>query len=364
MDFKIVKAVTSDAEEIQRVTSNASIGMYQLCGWSDKDINTRVTEEKIKEGTGRLADSIANFTDNEVILIAKNNEKIIGYSYAERQKDRNVLEAMYVLPEYQGSGVAHELWEETLNNLFQDRPTYLQVLAHNSKAIRFYKKLGFVETDKRFVDDNFKNSNGIPLEEIEMMRSPKTKWQEYAERTMTGRPRPLLVEALRYIKERKLALDLGSGAFNDVRYLISEGFEHVDAVDKEALAAEVLKGLSTEKISYIVSAFEEFRFPKNRYDLVNAQFSLPFIDKHQFARVYTLVVNSLKKGSVFCGQFFGNRDEWNKPHSNMNFKNKSEARELLKGFEIIKFEEEENDGKTAMGESKHWHIFHFICRKS
>jgi hypothetical protein len=36
---------------------------------------------------------------------------------------------------------------------------------------------------------------------------------------------------------------------------------------------------------------------------------------------------------------------------------------LLQPFEIEMLEEEDHPGKTAIGEEKHWHIFHIVARK-
>jgi len=36
---------------------------------------------------------------------------------------------------------------------------------------------------------------------------------------------------------------------------------------------------------------------------------------------------------------------------------------LLKDFEIIKFEEIEKDEKTALGSLKHWHTYEIIAKK-
>lgn len=33
-------------------------------------------------------------------------------------------------------------------------------------------------------------------------------------------------------------------------------------------------------------------------------------------------------------------------------------------MEIIQLDEEEKDGKTALGTTKHWHLFHIIDKKS
>ena len=71
---------------------------------------------------------------------------------------------------------------------------------------------------------------------------------------------------------------------------------------------------------------------------------------------------SLKKGGVFCGQFFGVNDEWSK-NPKMTFHTEDQAKKLLDGLEIISFKEVEEDSTTANGTPKHWHIFHIIAKK-
>lgn len=39
-----------------------------------------------------------------------------------------------------------------------------------------------------------------------------------------------------------------------------------------------------------------------------------------------------------------------------------QAHAQLAGLEIIEFEEEDQDGMTARGEAKHWHVYHIIAR--
>lgn len=48
-------------------------------------------------------------------------------------------------------------------------------------------------------------------------------WEDYFERTKNKPPRPLLLEAVTYVKEKGFALDLGSGALNDSLYLREHG---------------------------------------------------------------------------------------------------------------------------------------------
>lgn len=47
----------------------------------------------------------------------------------------------------------------------------------------------------------------------------------------------------------------------------------------------------------------------------------------------------------------------------MTFLEKEQVLELLKDFEIIKFDEIEKDATTGLGDIKHWHIYNIIARK-
>ena len=38
--------------------------------------------------------------------------------------------------------------------------------------------------------------------------------------------------------------------------------------------------------------------------------------------------------------------------------------QILKDFKIVYFKEKEFEGKTAIGVSKHWHIFYIIAQKN
>ena len=41
----------------------------------------------------------------------------------------------------------------------------------------------------------------------------------------------------------------------------------------------------------------------------------------------------------------------------------TEVEALLDGFDLERFDEVENDGQTALGEAKHWHLFHIVARR-
>ncbi len=188
-------------------------------------------------------------------------------------------------------------------------------------------------------------------------------WVTYFNQTKDRKPRPLLVEAIEYVNNRNEALDLGSGAFNDVRFLVSECFQHITAVDHKPLAQDIISNFPKDIVDYVICDFIDFNFGKNKFDLINAQYSLPFNQSGDLVKIITSIEESLITGGIFTGQFFGTKDEWNVENSKMNFLTKVEAENLLSKFKIIKFIEEESDAATAAGKMKHWHIFHFIVKK-
>jgi tellurite methyltransferase len=188
-------------------------------------------------------------------------------------------------------------------------------------------------------------------------------WEQYYEQTREAPPRPSLPRAVELVQEKHEALDLGSGALNDTKYLLAKGFEHITAVDKNPVSEEIVAQLPSGKVSYEVSSFEDFDFAEDTYNLINAQYSLPFTSKEKFNDVIESITRSLKPGGVFVGQFFGDRDEWNVEGRDMTFQTKEEAEELLKDLKVEEFEEEEREAPTAAGNMKHWHIFHFIAVK-
>lgn len=166
----ISKATFEDAEGIQELTKDASKGMYELCGWSTKEIDNHFSPEKMKEGVDKLRKAITTFTGSDILFVAKDGSgNIIGCCFAEKGKDVNKIEAVFVLPVYQGCGLGKKLYEKACELLNVNNDTVLDVFSLNSKAIGFYKRLGFIETSKKSFDERFTDSAGKRLEITEMI---------------------------------------------------------------------------------------------------------------------------------------------------------------------------------------------------
>jgi methyltransferase family protein len=201
------------------------------------------------------------------------------------------------------------------------------------------------------------------------MASPPTEAQRgerfaaYIEARRFDPPRPLLVKAAALVARKEHALDAGAGALNATKYLLSAGFTHVTALDAAPSAQKLAAELAPDRVDFVLSRFEDFAYPTNAYDLVNAEFSLPFIRAENFAPVFVRLLGAVPPGGLFTGQLFGPKDSWNVADSGMNFHSRTAVEDLLRGFELVELEEEDHPGKTKLGDDKHWHIFHLIARK-
>ena len=176
-------------------------------------------------------------------------------------------------------------------------------------------------------------------------------------------PQPRLVRAAGLAEPKDQALDAGAGALNATRYLLSAGFKHVTALDSSPASQTVAAELPREQVRFVLSRFEDFTYPERAYDLVNAEFSLPFINAVAFPLVFPKLMAAVTIGGLFTGQLFGPNDSWNLSESGMNFHSRSDVERLLRGWTALELTEEDHPGKTRLGEDKHWHIFHIIARR-
>jgi tellurite methyltransferase len=135
----------------------------------------------------------------------------------------------------------------------------------------------------------------------------------------------------------------------------------VTALDSSPSAAEALQRLAHHNLRVVITAAQDF-VPSD-YDLVNAQFSLPFIPPEHFAATVARLRDSVRSGGVIAATFFGKHDEWNVPGNNVNFSTQEEVERLFSGLEVIDLTEVERDGNTADGSPKHWHVFHLTARR-
>lgn len=186
-------------------------------------------------------------------------------------------------------------------------------------------------------------------------------WNIYYKKHINREVRSQLIKAVSYCINKNNALDLGSGTLIESKFLIQNGFKHVTAVDS-SLETEKFKD-GSKNLDLIIKPFKQYKFSFNTFDLINAQFSLPFYGKENFDYFINKIIYSLKPGGIFTGQFFGIKDSWNTQNSNLVFHTKEEILNLFHELKILELIEEEKDDSSVNNPLKHWHIFNFIVKK-
>ena len=189
----------------------------------------------------------------------------------------------------------------------------------------------------------------------------ESNWREFVRITSAEPPWPRLVRAAGMFESPGEALDVGPGGGRDTRYLLSQGWR-VTAVDASPSAAAALRRLPRQRnLQLVLSAIEDF-VPAS-YDLVNAQFSLPFVAPAHFEATVRSLRDSVESGGILTATFFGKHDGWNVAGTDLNFSTAPDIERLFFGWELIELTEVDEDGHTADGAAKHWHIFHLIARR-
>jgi tellurite methyltransferase len=194
-------------------------------------------------------------------------------------------------------------------------------------------------------------------------------WVNYYHAVEGRPPRDTLLKALDLfdaeplLDQARLAVDLGCGDGRDTVELLRRGWR-VLAIDGEQQAFDRLLNrphLQRDLLQTQLMRFEALTLPP-AVDLINASFCLTFCPPANFSALWKTIVNALSPGGRFCGQLFGDRDSW-AIYPNRTHHTAQQIATLLEPFEIEWLEEEEHPGVTAIGEEKHWHIFHIIARK-
>lgn len=140
MEIEIRKMET-DAEFRGKAHVHWATWHAAYTGLIDQSYLNKFTPEKCEEIAYRWPDNI---------LIAKDGERVLGFvgydDGGEDAPDTGEIFALYVLPEYWGTGVGQRLFNAGTERLKAYRKLALWVLKDNARAIRFYEKNGFRKT--------------------------------------------------------------------------------------------------------------------------------------------------------------------------------------------------------------------------
>jgi len=184
-------------------------------------------------------------------------------------------------------------------------------------------------------------------------------WSDYYEANEGRAPRDQLLDVLARFAEPGNAVDLGCGAGIDTLAMLDRGWTVV-AIDAEPEAIERVRRRAAERPSLEtqLSPMEDVDLPPA--DLVWASYSLFFCDPARFPDVWARIQAAVRPGGRFAGELLGDHDTW-AAMPERTAMTRAEAEALFDGWDVERFEEEENDGEACSG-PKHWHLFHVIAQ--
>jgi len=130
-------ASTHDSEEILKI-------------YEPYITSTAITFETAVPSVNEFSQRIENISADYPYLVYLVNDKIVGYAYASKHKERDAYRydvdvSVYILSEYHGSGVGQKLYTcllEILKELGYYN-AYAIITIPNEKSIKFHEKFGF-----------------------------------------------------------------------------------------------------------------------------------------------------------------------------------------------------------------------------
>ncbi len=145
----ISKPKPEDAEGILDVIRSSWYATYinSNIGITKEDVDGNFTPEIVEGQLNSLRRGAEKQHEDNVLRIAKDGEKIVGYIRLKIFPEHIEWISFYVHADYFGKGVGTLLWHEAQEVLPQKNITV--EVATYTQAIHFYKKIGFVDTGER-----------------------------------------------------------------------------------------------------------------------------------------------------------------------------------------------------------------------
>lgn len=186
-------------------------------------------------------------------------------------------------------------------------------------------------------------------------------WEEYYDAT-SSRPLHFLYEHLQpLLIPPGRALEIGCGVGTGAIWLAEQGYSLL-AVDQEKGAIDRLISRKPDyaDIEFQMIDIQSLPIDEESFDLIVAQFSLFFIPEGEFEPVWEKIVKGLVCQGIFMGTFLGPRDSWAGQYIHHDY---ADVMRLMRDFDVVYHQEDERDGTTSLGDSKHWHVHHVIARR-
>ncbi|MEI6352735.1 MAG: GNAT family N-acetyltransferase [Candidatus Nomurabacteria bacterium] len=168
--------IPEDVFGIQEVFYKTWFNTYpnKEIGITEEDIEERFKNRLDDENIQKRIDTLSNLPENQLFLVAKLENKVVGLCRVSKNDEHNKLIAIYILPEYQRMKIGGMLWSKAKDFLDKSKDTIVEVVTYNQNAINFYKKIGFIDTGKRFSEEKQRMPiSGVLIPEMEMILKTK-----------------------------------------------------------------------------------------------------------------------------------------------------------------------------------------------
>jgi hypothetical protein len=185
-------------------------------------------------------------------------------------------------------------------------------------------------------------------------------WGKYFEQIGNG-PNEELVNALSaYNPNRSIALDLGAGNMRDSKFLVSQGFQRVVAVDTSPLVLNyAVPGIEVQ-----ISDINQFCAVPGTVDLVVSFNSLFFLPNKKLMELFLRVYQCMAPGAYFVFNALGPEDGWVKEGRKDVYPIPLEKLSLyVSPFKVVEANEVKGYGKTTRGREKFWHVWRVVLRR-
>lgn len=166
----IKPAQSEDAEAITHIQADTWLATYpnKEHGITEEDIRAKKLDDPAR--TERWRQRIETPTMGQMIWIAKEKDRVIGFCFVKKGDTENYIEALYVYPNEQRKGAGQKLMHEALNWLGPHKKIGLGVTTYNQQAMKFYQKLGFEISDEP-PESVPSLPSGLTMPVIKMVRS-------------------------------------------------------------------------------------------------------------------------------------------------------------------------------------------------
>lgn len=178
LNIEISEFSPEDAKGCLDVQYKASLATYpnEESGITEDDIEESFRDSLLDENIQREEDRLRSLppNPNQQYLVAKSEGEVIGFCIVDRYEDKNQLNGIYILPEFQGKGIGRDFWNRAIEFMDQTKDTVVMVIPYNTQAIGAYQKFGFEKTGRSLDSGGTKLKSGAILPPpIEMVLKAK-----------------------------------------------------------------------------------------------------------------------------------------------------------------------------------------------